>query len=208
MHETPLLHRDLIDGRVRLPRVGAVVAGTTPSLPWLVVDAAGREIDPVSVYLRDRTLGDASTATCRSYGYDLLRWHRVLWALDVGWEQVTEAETAALVGWLRHARNPQRERRRPGSYPAGSVNPKTGKPTLRAGYAPSTITHNLTVVHGFYTFHQPFGRGPVVNPVPESAAPTPRRRSLTSLPHSASSRSSRQLNRGGPGPERPCRSQR
>lgn len=94
-------------------------------------------------------LGDASTATCRSYGYDLLRWHRVLWALDVGWEQVTEAETAALVGWLRHARNPQRERQRPGSHPAGSVNPKTGKPTLRAGYAPSTIAHNLTVVHGF-----------------------------------------------------------
>ncbi|WP_327241562.1 hypothetical protein [Streptomyces sp. NBC_01320] len=50
MHETPSLHRDLIDGRVRLPRVGAVVAGTTPSLPWLVVDAAGREIEPVSVY--------------------------------------------------------------------------------------------------------------------------------------------------------------
>ncbi|MFD9221033.1 tyrosine-type recombinase/integrase [Streptomyces sp. NPDC060064] len=170
MHETPSLHRDLIDGRVRLPRVGAVVAGTTPSLPWLVVDAAGREIEPVSVYLRDRMLGDASTATCRSYGYDLLRWHRVLWALDVGWEQVTEAETAALVGWLRHARNPQRQRRRPGSHPAGSVNPKTGKPTLRAGYAPSTIAHNLTVVHGFYAFHQPFGRGPVVNPVPESAA--------------------------------------
>ncbi|MEU1868379.1 hypothetical protein [Streptomyces gardneri] len=64
-----------------------MVAGTTPSLPWLVVDAAGREIEPVSVYLRDRMLGDASTATCRSYGYDLLRWHRVLWALDVGWNR-------------------------------------------------------------------------------------------------------------------------
>lgn len=84
----------------------------------------------------------------------LLRWYRVLWALDVGWEQVTEAETAALVGWLRHARNPQRQRRHFGSHPAGSVNPKTGKPTLRAGYAPSTIAHNLTVVHGFYAFHQ------------------------------------------------------
>ncbi|MEU3430651.1 site-specific integrase [Streptomyces gardneri] len=147
-----------------------MVAGTTPSLPWLVVDAAGREIEPVSVYLRDRMLGDASTATCRSYGYDLLRWHRVLWALDVGWEQVTEAETAVLVGWLRHAHNSQRQRRRLGSHPAGSVNPKTGKPTLRAGYAPSTIAHNLTVVHGFYAFHQPFGRGSLINPVPASVA--------------------------------------
>jgi hypothetical protein len=39
----------------------------------------------------------------------------------------TEAETAALVGYLRTARNPQRERRRAGGYSAGSVNPKTGK---------------------------------------------------------------------------------
>lgn len=54
-----------------------MVAGTTPSLPWLVVDAAGR-VEQISVYLRDRMLGDANTATCRSYGYDLLRWHRVL----------------------------------------------------------------------------------------------------------------------------------
>ncbi|MCX4826106.1 tyrosine-type recombinase/integrase [Streptomyces sp. NBC_01142] len=114
-------------------------------------------------------LGDASPETCRSYAYDLLRWFRVLWALDVGWEQVTEAEAVALVGWLRHARNPQRQRR-PGSPQAGSVNPKTGKPRLRAGYSPATIAHNLTVVHGFYSFHMHFGRGPVLNPVPENRA--------------------------------------
>ncbi|MGR7003164.1 hypothetical protein ACU686_42970 [Yinghuangia aomiensis] len=82
-----------------------MVPGAVPSLPWYVVDAAGRETEPVSSYLRDRMLGDASPATCRSYGYDLLWWFRVLWALDVGWEQVTEAEAVALVGWLRHASN-------------------------------------------------------------------------------------------------------
>jgi integrase len=43
-----------------------------------------------------------------------------------------------------------------------------GKATLQAGYAPRTIAHALTVVHGFYAFHQHYGRGPVVNPVPES----------------------------------------
>lgn len=146
-----------------------MVAGETPSLPWLVVDAAGREIEPVSNYLRDLLLGDVSPLTCRSYGFDLLRWHRVLWALDVDWEQATEAETAALVGWLRTARNPQRQRKA-GGYRAGSVNPKTGKPMLRAGYAPTTIAHNLSAVYGFYSFHLHFGRGPLVNPVPESRA--------------------------------------
>jgi hypothetical protein len=98
-------YRDLIDGRADLPRIGAVRAGSSPSLPYLVVDGADREIEPVSRYLRDLQLSDVSPLTGRSYGYDLLRWFRLLWALDVGWEQATEAEVAALVGWLRAARN-------------------------------------------------------------------------------------------------------
>src|SRR4051794_12139401 len=89
---------DLIEGRAVLPRIGAVMAGAVESLPWAVVDAAGREVDPVSRYLRDLALGDASAATGRSYAHDLLRWFRLLWFLDVGWEQATEAEVAALVG--------------------------------------------------------------------------------------------------------------
>ncbi|MFE3451665.1 tyrosine-type recombinase/integrase [Nonomuraea sp. NPDC059194] len=137
--------------------------------PYIVVDAAEREIEPVSRYLRDLLIGDVSPLTCRSYGHDLLRWFRMLWAVDVGWEQATEAETATLVGWLRTARNPQR-RRRDGTMPPGVVHPTTGKPTLGSGYAPRTIAHNLSVVHGFYAFHLLFGRGPLVNPVPESKA--------------------------------------
>lgn len=157
-----------MDGCGRLPSVGAVVKGPRPSLPWFVVDAAGREVEPVSRYLRDLALVDASALTGRSYGYDLLRWFRVVWAVDVGWEQATEAETTVMVGWLRTASNPQRRRSRLDSMPAGVVNPKPGKATLRDGYAPTTIAHALTVVHGFYAFHQHYGRGPVVNPVPDS----------------------------------------
>lgn len=159
-----------MDGRVRLPRAGAVVAGPSPSLPWLVVDGAEREVKPVSSFLRDRLLSDVSPLTCRSYAFDLLRWSRVLWLLDVGWAQATEAETAAMVGWLRTARNPQRQRRHADGFPAGAVNPQTGKRTPTAGYSPATIAHALTVVHGFYDFHIHFGRGPVLNPVPDSSA--------------------------------------
>ena len=71
-----------------------------------------------------------------------------------------------MVGWLRNARNPQRDRKDASSPPAGSVNLRTGKPTLRAGYAPSTINHALSVLSAFYAFHLHFGRGPLVNPVP------------------------------------------
>src|SRR6266571_498477 len=157
------MRRALAEGRRSVPAVGAVVRGQTPDLPFVVVDGEGQRLEPAGAYLRDLVLGDASPLTCRSYGFDLLRWHRLLWFLRIEWDRATEAEAAALVAWLRAARNPQRQRRRPNLPPAGSVNLKTGKPALRAGYAPATINHALTVVHGYYAFHGRFGAGPVTN---------------------------------------------
>ena len=159
----------LMEGLGSVPALGAVLAGQGTQLPFFVVNSDDEELREVSAYLRDLMLGDVSPLTCRSYAFDLLRWHRLLWCLGIGWEKAIEAEVAAMVGWLRAARNPQRERRQPGSAPAGSVNLKTGKPSLRAVYAPATINHALTVVHGFYSFHGRFRDGPVVNPVPVSA---------------------------------------
>ncbi|MFD7778260.1 hypothetical protein [Streptomyces sp. NPDC059753] len=83
VHETSRMHREVMDGRVRLPKSGAVVAGERESLPRVVIDGAGRRIPSVNSYLLDRMLGDVSPLTCRSYGNDLLRWVRVLWAVDV-----------------------------------------------------------------------------------------------------------------------------
>ncbi|WP_308445514.1 site-specific integrase, partial [Streptomyces spororaveus] len=109
------------------------------SSPYAVVDAAGVLVAPAESYLKDLALGDNSPATCRSYAYDLLRWFRLLWLLDVDWEEATEADAAAMVGWLRTAKNPQRHRSNPSAPPPGSVNTRTGKQYLKAGYAPSTI---------------------------------------------------------------------
>jgi integrase len=169
------VRRALLEGHCSVSAVGSVVTGRGGDLPFVVVDGDGQVVEPVSAYLRDLMLGDASPLTCRSYAFDLLRWHRLLWMLETPWEKATEAEVAVLVGWLRQARNPQRLRRLPHSSPPGSVNLKTGKPSLRAGYAPSTINHALTVIGGYYCFHARFGAGPVLNPVPVSAE---RRRAL------------------------------
>jgi integrase len=169
------VRRALLEGRCLVPAVGSVVAGRAADLPFVVMDADGREVEPVSAYLRDLALGDASQLTCRSYAFDLLRWHRLLWMLKIPWEKAIEAEVAVLVGWLRQAPNPQRRRQSPDSSPPGSVNLKTGKSALRAGYAPRTINHALTVICGYYSFHSRFGVGPVLNPVPVSAE---RRRAL------------------------------
>jgi integrase len=112
------------------------------------------------------SLSDVSALTCRSYGFDLLRWFRVLWLLDVMWDRATASEVQVLVGWMRSGRNPQRDRAASSTSRAGSVNTRTGKAYLSGGYAPRTINHTLSVVGRFYSFHAQYGRGPVVNPVP------------------------------------------
>ncbi|MFF5085359.1 tyrosine-type recombinase/integrase [Actinoplanes sp. NPDC000266] len=166
----------LMEGRASVPVIGEVSPSCRLVPPFLVLDGLGRDIEPVTAYLRDLTVSDCGHLTVRSYAFGLLRWFRLLWLLEVGWERATEAEVVVLVGWLRSAVNPQRRRSTPGSAPAGSVNTRTGRPTLAAGYAPSTINHALSVVSGFYRFHAHLGQGPVVNPVP--VAPQ-RRRALS-----------------------------
>ncbi|MFG1878823.1 tyrosine-type recombinase/integrase [Sphaerisporangium sp. NPDC049003] len=163
------VRRALMEGRWPVPSAGSVVTDWPARLPFHVVDGDGEELTPVSAYLRDLMLGNASPLTCRSYAFGLLRWYRLLWCLEIGWEEATRAEVATLVAWLRTARDPQRKHRRSEPGPAGSVNLRTGEPSPREGYAPRTINHALTVVHGFYSFHGRSGNGPVTNPVPDSA---------------------------------------
>jgi integrase len=161
------LRRALMEGEAPLPAVGEVRAGDRPSLSFFVADGAGDEVEAISAFLTHIALCDMSPLTCRSYAHDLLRWWRLLTALRVEWTGATTAEVAVLVGWLRSARNGQR-RHRSGLAP-GAVNPKTGKPSLPDGYAPTTINHTLAVLAGFYAFHAHCGRGPAVNPVPVRA---------------------------------------
>lgn len=172
---TSHLRNQLMEGRAVLPRVGSVVQLETQHPAYAVLDPAGSPVESVTPYLRDLALNDNSPATSRSYANDLLRWFRFLWLLNVTWDKATEGEVAVIVGWLRTAPNPQRRRTRPDAPQPGSVNPRTGKRYVKAGYAPATINHALTVVASFYDFHRHLGRGPVMNPVPVSEA---RRRAL------------------------------
>ncbi|QUI35930.1 tyrosine-type recombinase/integrase [Streptomyces alfalfae] len=164
-----------MEGRAVLPRVGSVVRLETQHPAYAVLDPAGSLVESVTPYLRDLALNDNSPETSRSYANDLLRWFRFLWLLNVTWDKATEGEVAVIVGWLRTAPNPQRRRTRPDAPQPGSVNPRTGKRYLKAGYAPATINHALTVVASFYDFHRDLGNGPLMNPVPVSEA---RRRAL------------------------------
>jgi hypothetical protein len=44
------------------------------TLPWVVLDVAGREITPTSEFLRELLACGNTPASCRSYAFDLLRW--------------------------------------------------------------------------------------------------------------------------------------
>jgi hypothetical protein len=51
--------------------------------PYRLVDAAGRPVEPVAAFFRDLQAAGRSASTLRSYGLDLLRWFRFVWAVDV-----------------------------------------------------------------------------------------------------------------------------
>ncbi|MBG6185574.1 hypothetical protein IWX65_003555 [Arthrobacter sp. CAN_A214] len=161
--------RSVADGKSDPPRVGAVVAGTTAG-GVKVLDADGHAIVPIEQYLRHLVTCDMSLLTCRSYAFDLRRWFRLMWCFETPWDASTPADAEVLVSWMRNTSNYQRGHDSSGSGGPGSVNPKTGKPSLSSGFAPRTINHALSVVHQFYEFHSSFGDGPVVNPVPGTTA--------------------------------------
>ncbi|MFD6065220.1 tyrosine-type recombinase/integrase [Rhodococcus wratislaviensis] len=165
--EQEMVRRD--PSGIVVARTGEVTPTDDPMLPWVVRDGVGKSIEPVSEFLRDLLACGNSRASCRSYGYDLLRWFRFLAAVGVPWDRAQRAEVRDYVLWLRTAHNPARDRRRPDAPAAGSLNPRTGKPYLGAGYAPATINHALSVVTAFYDFHLQTGDGPVVSPVPATS---------------------------------------
>jgi len=55
----------------RSPDGVVVVATPQASVPYAVVDAVGREVEPVAAYLADLTASDCSPLTIRAYAFDL-----------------------------------------------------------------------------------------------------------------------------------------
>jgi hypothetical protein len=60
--------------------------------PYRLVGLDGAVVGAVSAWFRDLRAAGRSAATVRSYGMDLLRWFRFLWAIGLRWEQATRAE--------------------------------------------------------------------------------------------------------------------
>lgn len=92
MNEDEERPRDL--AALAVPLVGSLEETGDPWLPFRLIDPSGAAVEAVSAYFRDLQAADRSEATIRSYGMDLLRWFRFLWAIEVSWNRATRAQPA------------------------------------------------------------------------------------------------------------------
>jgi site-specific recombinase XerD len=127
--------------------VGSLSATGSKWEPYRLLDPEGRPVGAVAAFFGDLLAAGRSEATVRSYGMDLLRWFRFLWAVEVAWDRATRLEARDFCRWLAIANGPK------GS---GRAVP----------YSVSVRVHSETVLRCFYDFHRDVGTGPMVNPFP------------------------------------------
>jgi hypothetical protein len=152
------LSRDL--AALVVPQAGRVIATGSLWEPYRLVDADGLTVEPVAAYLRELQAAGRSEATLLSYGNDLLRWFRFLWAIHTLWSRATRVEARDFCRWMLVAGKPVRPHWRRAAQ-VGKVSTASAKP-----YAPSVRAHCETVLRCFYEFHVGAGSGPIVNPFP------------------------------------------
>jgi integrase len=167
-----------------VPQHGSLESTGDLFQPYRLVDSGGEVVVPASAFFAELAACGRPATTQRSYGMDLLRWFRFLWALGVGWDQTTRSEARDFFRWLQVAVKPVRPHWR---YPAGGapgsgtgpaavkVNAVTGKPSRGDRYVAATVAHCESVLRGFYDFHLEAGTGPMVNPFPLSRHRVPGR---------------------------------
>jgi integrase/recombinase XerD len=143
------------------------VRSETP--PYRLSAPDGTLVEPVTDYLRELTASDYSPASVKSYAYALLDWFRFLHTADVAWCDAGRAEVRDYVLHLRTAENPFRHRTTVDAPAPGTVNARTGKPSLATGYKAATINHRLSIIKSFYDYHRGRATGPARNPVPTRA---------------------------------------
>ena len=144
-----------------VPLVGSLRETGDRWEPYRIVDAAGEPVTAVAEFFRDLQAAGRSEATLRSYGHDLLRWFRFLWAIEIPWARATRIRGPRLL---------------PVDAGGGQAGPpalaqlRVGQARLSAAsgqpYAPSVRAHCETVLRRFYEFHLQAGSGPVINPFP------------------------------------------
>ncbi|MHB8440170.1 MAG: tyrosine-type recombinase/integrase [Acidimicrobiales bacterium] len=145
-----------------VPQAGQLVATGERFDPYRLLDPNGEVVQGVAVFFAELQAAGRSDATLRSYGMDLLRWFRFLWAVEVAWDEATRVEARDFCRWLEVGGKPVRAhwRRRD-----EATSPPATPPPAEA-YASSVLLHSETVLRSFYDLHREAASGPVLNPFP------------------------------------------
>ena len=142
--------------RRSMPLAGALQETGDRWEPYRIVEAGGEPVGAVAEFFRDLQAAGRSDATLRSYGHDLLRWFRFIWAAGVPWNRATRIEARDFCRWMLVAGEPS----------VRTGDPDTASAASGEAYAPSVRAHSETVLRCFYQFHLEAGSGPVINPFP------------------------------------------
>jgi site-specific recombinase XerD len=150
-----------VDGALTVvPLLGRLLETGDRSDPYRLVDDTGGVVEPVAAFFRELQATGRADATLRSYGMDLLRWFRFLWAVGVAWDRATQVEAREFARWLQLSGKPTRVHwRRRGEQQDGDVPRGSGQ-----SYSAAVRAHSETVLRGFYDFHREAGTGPLLNP--------------------------------------------
>ena len=145
-----------------VPQVGRLVVSGDLWDPFQLIDPRGDPVEAVRAFFADLQASGRSPATLRSYGMDLLRWFRFLWATGVPWERATRTEARDFSRWMQMAAKPVRPHWRHPDQPAQTA----AAYSVKDRYAPSVRAHSETVLRSFYDFHREEASGPILNPFP------------------------------------------
>ena len=144
-----------------VPQHGSLEVTGDLFVPYRLVDGDGAVIVPAAAFFAELAACGRPATTQRSYGMDLLRWFRFVWALRVDWDQATRVEARDFCRWLQLTTKPVRPHWRSpaGALRSGSgartpatTNAVTGKPSRGGRYEASTVAHCESVLRGFYDF--------------------------------------------------------
>ena len=86
--------------QLAVPQVGSLATTGDPFQPFRLLDAAGAPIPAGDAYFAELVACGRPATTQRSYGMDLLRWFRFLFAVGVDWEKATRVEARDFCRWL------------------------------------------------------------------------------------------------------------
>jgi site-specific recombinase XerD len=150
-----------------VPPAGRLVATGDEWEPYRLLDPGEVAVVAVAAFLGDLQAAGRSPATLRSYGMDLLRWFRWLWAAGVAWDRATRTQARDFCRWLQVAGKPARPHWRWQNEITTGVRAAAAAPASAGEvYAASVRAHSETVLRSFYDFHRDAGTGPVLNPFP------------------------------------------